>query len=206
MLEGGAGEAPGRTFSETAIAQTCTRAVRERWTLKDVEAALLQSTLISYRSRNSDAAIYGGDTGHRYSNSAPEMYTYNCPWNDWTPPSESERLFREAAQARARACEDHVSRRVRVRIVSQTQTGTKDTVVFATLEVNDAGKEVLVLRRGADTLASLVKRRIRVTPDPNDPCLNVLTVRNRNVSAPSLLLRFEDTRRLEIFSGWLARA
>jgi hypothetical protein len=192
----------GPSFAEAAIALTCERAVRECWTRADMDAALLQSALVSYRSHEDYAQTYGGDTGNRYSDSDAGMYTSNCPWNDWTPPSESERLFLAAA-AGPRVV-DAVSRRVRVRIVPQTEgTVQAGVIVFATLEVNDAGKEVIVIRRGADTLATLIKRKIRMTPHLTLPGHHVLTASARNAVAPLILFRFEDARRLEVFERML---
>jgi len=71
------------------------RAVRESWTHEDCIAAVYQAHLLPYRSAP-DAQVA---LGFRYINSAPEDYTHNAPWNNWTPPSKSQAIF-EAAQAR----------------------------------------------------------------------------------------------------------
>jgi hypothetical protein len=69
-------------------------------------------------------------------------------------------------------------------------------VAFATVEMNVKGKEVLVIRRGTETLASLVLRRIHLT---SDKMLIKLTVATRRQGVPSIYLRFEDVKRLEAF-------
>ena len=193
---------PAGTFE----AATFERAVRESWTQDDWHSSLLQSSLVSYRSRETYAEVFGGDdviNYPRYINSAPEDYSRNCPWNDWTPPSESRRIFNEAASAQR---VDRVSLRVRVRIVQLQESGHKEVIVFATLEVNNSGNECIVLRRGAVELASLTKREIRMTPHPDAPGLHVLTARNPNLNAPLILLRFENTRRHMVFENMLALA
>jgi hypothetical protein len=69
-------------------------------------------------------------------------------------------------------------------------------VAFATVEMNVKGKEVLVIRRGTETLASLVLRRIHLT---SDKMLIKLTVATRWPGVPSIYLLFEDVKRLEAF-------
>eukprot|EP00001_Collodictyon_triciliatum_P167637 29624_4 len=70
---------------------------QEGWTTRDLYAAFLQASLLSYRSSRDAEHKYGD----RYINSAPSDYKHNCPWNDWTPPSKSIELFQAAAEASA---------------------------------------------------------------------------------------------------------
>ena len=64
----------------------------------------------------------------------PEYYAYNCPWFDWTTPSESAQLFH-------------------------------DTTTTTHVDKVSHHKEVLVIRRGTETLTSLVHLRIHLTSD-----------------------------------------
>ena len=149
----------GEQFWMYVIRKTTQRALSESWTPEDIQAAEMQSSLLSYRSHERAAEDYG----FRYVDSAPEDYAHNTPWNDWTPPSESARLFQAAATT---PYVDPVSRRIRVHLSTCPDITAHATVAFATVEVNIKGKEVLVLRRGTETLASLVLRRIHLTCDP----------------------------------------
>jgi hypothetical protein len=72
-------------------------------------------------------------------------------------------------------------------------------VAFTTVEMNDKGKEMLVVRRGATTLASIVLGRIHLTFCLPDKMLIELKVATRRTGVPSIYLRFEDVRRLEAF-------
>ena len=176
-------------FWSGAIEKTYQRALSESWTKEDVLAALIQASLLSYRSHETAADDYG----ICYVESAPEYYAHNCPWNDWTTPSESARLFHAAT---ATPHVDKVSRRIRVHLSTCPDITAHATIAFATVEVNIKGKEVLVLRRGTETLASLVLRRIHLT---SDKMLIKLTVATRRHGVPSMYLRFEDVKRLEAF-------
>ena len=115
--------APGDSdFWATARAATRARAVLERLTLADCAAAVYQSSLLSYRSA-ADAALKWriGDEGRfRYSDSMPDVYTHNAPWNDWTPPSVSQALFEAARKAAAPTA---VQSRVRVLLAPQRDLG-----------------------------------------------------------------------------------
>jgi hypothetical protein len=176
-------------FWSGAIEKTFQRALSESWTKEDVLAALIQASLLSYRSHETAADDYGC----RYVESAPEYYAHNCPWNDWTTPSESARLFHAATTT---PHVDKVSRRIRVHVITSPDITAHAIVAFATVEMNVKGKEVLVIRRGTETLASLVLRRIHLT---SDKMLIKLTVATRRQGVPSIFLRFEDVKRLEAF-------
>ena len=179
-------------FWTCVIRKITQRALSERWTQEDTQAAVMQSSLLSYRSHETAAEDYG----FRYVESAPEDYAHNTPWNDWTPPSQSARLFQAAATA---SYVDSVSRRIRVHVVTSSDVAAHAMVAFATVEMNVKGKEALVLRRGAETLASLVLRRIRLTSDPVDMMVIELKVATNRPGVPSIYLRFEDVKRLEAF-------
>ena len=176
-------------FWTDAIRKTFQRALSERWTQEDIHAAVMQGSLLSYRSHEAATDNYG----FRYVESAPENFAHNCPWNDWTPPSESARLFHAATTT---PHVDKVSRRIRVHVITSPDITAHAMVAFATVEMNVKGKEVLVIRRGTETLASLVLRRIHLT---SDKMLIKLTVATRRQGVPSIYLRFEDVRRLEAF-------
>ena len=176
-------------FWSGAIEKTYQRALSESWTKEDVLAALIQASLLSYRSHETAA----DDHGFRYVESAPEYYAHNCPWNDWTTPSESARLFHAATTT---PHVDKVSRRIRVHVITSPDITAHAMVSFATVEMNVKGKEVLVIRRGTETLASLVLRRMHLTADK---MLIKLTVATRRQGVPSIYLLFEDVKRLEAF-------
>jgi hypothetical protein len=76
-------------------------------------------------------------------------------------------------------------------------------VAFATVEMNVKSKEVLVIRRGTETLASLVLSRIHLT---SDKMLIKLTVATRRQGVPSIYLLFEDVKRLNAFIIMSSRA
>ena len=78
-------------------------------------------------------------------------------------------------------------------------------IAFASRELNAAGKEALVVRRGQDILASLILRKICITSDLADRRLIMMTVATRSRIAPSpkIYLRFENDKRLESFKGLL---
>jgi hypothetical protein len=180
-------------FWTDVIRRTFQRALSERWTQEDIQAAVMQGSLLSYRSHEAAADDYG----FRYVESAPEDYAHNCPWNDWTPPSESARLFQAAA---TNPYVDPVSRRIRVHVVTSADITAHAMVAFATVEMNVKGKEVLVVRRGAETLASLVLQRIHLTSYlPGGKMLIELKVATSRPGVPSIYLRFEDVKRLEAF-------
>ena len=179
-------------FWTDAIKKTFQRALSERWTQEDIHAAVMQGSLLSYRSHEAATDNYG----FRYVESAPENFAHNCPWNDWTPPSESARLFQAAATT---PYVDPVSRRIRVHVVTSADVAAHAMVAFTTVETNDRGKEMLVVRRGATTLASIVLGRIHLTFCLPDKMLIELKVATRRTGVPSIYLRFEDVRRLEAF-------
>jgi hypothetical protein len=192
-------------FWSDAVEKTYQRSLSESWTQEDIQAALIQASLLSYRSHETAADGYG----FRYIESAPEHYAHNCPWNDWTTPSESARLFRAASTT---PYVDPVSRRIRVHVVTSSDIAARAVVAFATVEMNVKGKEVLVIRRGAETLASLVLRRIHLTSDPKsdpksvDKMILKLEISTSRPGVPSIYLRFEDVKRLNAFVVMLSYA
>jgi hypothetical protein len=149
----------------------------EGWTTEDLYAAYLQASLLSYQSaqisveerlRSYWNQIWNQD-GRRDIKAAPTDYAHNCPWNDWTPPSESHRLF-QAAQANRRP--EPIDQRVRVRACLSTDSQEyrlsreKLLVVFASVEVDTTSARALVLRRGSDILAHIPVASIRISQDP----------------------------------------
>ena len=76
-----------------------------------MQAGLLQARLVSNQACNISAReelfeqvlLLGLDGQPRYTSTSPATYTHNCPWNDWTPPSELRWRHAAAAAAHARA-------------------------------------------------------------------------------------------------------
>jgi hypothetical protein len=80
-------------------------------------------------------------------------------------------------------------------------------IAFASRELNAAGKEALVVRRGQDILTSLILRKICITSDLTDRRLIMMTVATRSrAPSPKIYLRFENDKRLESFKGLLRLA
>lgn len=109
-----------------AYEATMARAALEHWSDDDMSAALLQASLMSYRSAadavNTVTWPWNGER-FRYMNSAPEEYMHNCPWNDWVPPSVSIALFHAAAARNAAAGSTPVQSRVRVLLAPHRDIG-----------------------------------------------------------------------------------
>jgi hypothetical protein len=186
----------GATIVDTILS----RAVQEHWTAEDVLSAYFQCSLLSYRSTPETP-------GPRYIRSAPEDYVHNCPWNDWTPPSVSERLF-EVANSNSPS--DPVRRRVRVHVVASARADEQRLIAFATVEKNAHGKDVLVLRRGADILGSQMLCRIDVRPDPTDKMIRKILIssatgahKTTTNGVLSTYLRFEDDTKLYAFDAMI---
>ena len=169
---------------------------REGWTTRDLYAAFLQASLLSYRSSRDAEDKYG----YRYINSTPSDYEHNCPWNDWTPPSKSIELFQAAAEATANKC-DIVSRRVRVHLCREAAPESDTVIAFASIETNQRSTTCLRLRRGADILASLPVATLSV--GIVDRGLLVLSTPGATGALPSLWLKFETNARLTKFCSML---
>ena len=171
----------------------------EDWTAHDLFASLLQCSLLSYRSHESYAERFGDldrtdVQGPRYVNSAPEEYVHNCPWNDWTPPSQSQALF-ERAQANRK--QEPIDLRVRVRVSGQPAPVRDTQVAFASIETNAQGKPSVVVRRGATVLAAMAISTLHAEGVSGNVLQVVLTSTPKNAAAPtaSLCLTFEDKAR-----------
>jgi hypothetical protein len=180
----------------------------EGWTTEDLYAAFLQASLLSYQSAQISAEerlrshwnqIWNQD-GRRDIKSAPTDYAHNCPWNDWTPPSESHRLF-QAAQANRRP--EPIEQRVRVRACISPDSQEcklsieKLLVAFASVEVDASSARALVLRRGSDILAHIPVASIRFSQDPAQhriTCLSTVVP-----SSVFVCLYLEDARRVDAF-------
>jgi hypothetical protein len=172
---------------------------QEGWTTRDLYAAFLQASLLSYRSSRDAQDKYG----YRYINSTPSDYEHNCPWNDWTPPSKSIELFQAAAEARANM-PDIVSRRVRVHLSREAAAESDTVIAFASIETNQEGTTCLRLRRGADILVSVPVATLSVAIV--DRGLLVLSTIGATGELPSLWLKFETNVRLTKFCDILELA
>lgn len=161
------------------------RAARESWTPADMVAAHLQTSLLSYRSPSDAATKYG----LRYIDSAPEDYANNTPWNNWTPPSASRRLF-EAAQARE--IQGLFEQRFRVSLCLARENFEKSVIAFATVQINKDGKWALCLRRGGDILVDVPLDAICIQREPTSD--KILTVSSKEPSE-SISMCFKDPSR-----------
>ena len=169
---------------------------QEGWTTRDLYAAFLQASLLSYRSSRDAQDKYG----YRYINSTPSDYEHNCPWNDWTPPSKSIELFQAAAEASANKS-DIVLRRVRVHLCREAAPESDTVIAFASIETNQEGTTCMRLRRGADILASLPVATLSVATV--DRGLLVLSTTGATGALPSMWLKFETNARLTKFCDML---
>jgi hypothetical protein len=165
------------------------RCVAENWTAGDLAAAVYQCALLSYRSAADAEQTYG----EGYVKSGPEDYAHNCPWNDWTPPSQSQALF---TQATANKKPEAIDLRVRVRVGSSSAPESATAIAFASVETNSRGNSCLVVRRGADVLSSMAIATLHA--DAVSPKLVVLTATPKKGATPAapLCLTFEDKKRL----------
>lgn len=202
---------PTRAFDGAAAADAVAARVHaEGWDVDDVRAAGLQASLLSYQSRTISAVERArsrwnqiwNPTGLRDVVCSPADYEHNAPWNDWTPPSESRRLFEAANLATAEAASrdaSGVSTRVRVRVRPSADSGERgEKIAFASAEVDEQGAKALVLRRGCKMLAHLPMPMftISVRQEPmHERILHVVTV--SSFSGVSVCLYIENTRRLD---------
>jgi hypothetical protein len=170
---------------------------QEGWTTRDLYAAFLQASLLSYQSSR-DAE---DQHGYRYINSKPSGYEHNCPWNDWTPPSKSIELFQAAAEATANKC-DIVSRRVRVHLCREAAPESDTVIAFASIETNQEGTTCLLLRRGAEILASLPVARVSVAISCRG-LPTMLSTTGATEAESSLWIKFETDANLTKFCGML---
>ena len=170
---------------------------QEGWTTRDLYAAFLQASLLSYRSSRDAEDKYG----NRYMNSTPSDYKHNCPWNDWTPPSKSIELFQAAAEAGANKS-DFVFRRVRVLLFHEAAPESDTVIAFASIESNQEGTTCLRLRRGVEILSSLPVATLSVAIVGRG-LLELSTSGATAASLPSLWLKFETDARLAKFCDLL---
>jgi hypothetical protein len=190
------------------------RAQAESWEDSDVTAACLQASLLSYQSAEISAEerlespwnrIYNQD-GRRYIKSAPEDYRHNCPWNDWTPPSDSRRRFRTAQSEQKRTSSISLCVRVRVCLSPDSlERGEKTTIAFASVEFDAAGAKSLVLRRGSQILARMPLSTICIRKeDAHDRVMRVsANVPSHLPSNMSICLHLEDEQRLHTLCALL---
>lgn len=175
------------------------RYTTEAWTTEDLFAAMLQASLLSYRS----SPDLKDKHGSRYVDSAPEDYANNCPWNDWTPPSQSAKLFADAHVKLASQPQEVVSQRVRVRLSSEAAPDEDTLIAFASVEKNRRGRQCLLLRRGADILASMAIGTLRGTCMPERRVLLSSTLAPGATHTPFICLKFENDQRLHKFCDML---
>ena len=172
---------------------------REGWTTRDLYAAFLQTSLLSYRSSREAQDKYG----YRYINSTPSDYEHNCPWNDWTPPSKSIELFRAASEASANKS-DIVLRRVRVRVSLFKALTQSSLIAFASIEMGNVGSPCLRLRRGANILGSMTLSSLK-TERIGDLVIGLLPDEGSLAgvpaipTTPSIYLHFENHTRVTKF-------
>jgi hypothetical protein len=169
---------------------------QEGWTTRDLYAALLQASLLSYRSSRDAEDKYG----NRYINSTPSDYKHNCPWNDWTPPSKSIELFQAAAEAGSNKS-DLVLQRVRVHLFHEAAPESDTVIAFASIETNQEGTTCLRLRRGVEILSSLPVATLSVAIVGRG--LLELSTSGATAALPSLWLKFETDARLAKFCDLL---
>lgn len=162
--------APRPTATATAITEAVsTRMHDEAWESRDIYVAFLQASLLSYKSAaispeeraRSEWNQWWNADGSRYVACAPTDYVHNCPWNDWTPPSEARR---RAAAAKAAHPSPGLAR-IRVHVCRSSeshQRGEQMVVAFASVDEDTDGARTLVLRRGCETLAALPLGRFTV--------------------------------------------
>jgi hypothetical protein len=191
--------APERSMMAGKVDAIERRYLAEDWTAHDIFASLLQSSLLSYRSDESYAEIYGdldrtAADGPRYVNSTPEDYLHNCPWNNWTPPSKSLALFQQAHDNRKH---EPIEMRIRVRISDQPVPKSQTEVAFASIEDNDKGKKSVVIRRGAIVLSSMTISTMHAEGVRHNLLQVVLSTTPKNAadSTASVCLTFEDEKR-----------
>ena len=172
---------------------------REGWTTRDLYAAFLQASLLSYRSSRDAQDKYG----YRYISSTPSDYQHNCPWNDWTPPSKSIELFRAASEASANKS-DIVLRRVRVRVSPFGTLTQSSLIAFASIEMGNVGSPCLRLRRGANILGSMTLSSLK-TERIGDLVIGLLPDEGSLAgvpaipTTPSIYLHFENRTRVTKF-------
>ena len=97
---------------------------------------MYQCSLLSYRSDSDTEETYG----QGYVKSAQGDYAHNCPWNNWTPPSQSLALFKQAASNKK---PESIDLRVRVKVASSPHAGPEcpTTIAFASVETNTRGNK-----------------------------------------------------------------
>ena len=172
------------------------RSNREGWTTSDLYAGFLQSSLLSYRSSQSNN-VDQERMLPPWNQCAPEDYAHNCPWNDWTPPSKSRHLF-QAAQAKRRA--EPAEQRVRVHVCLSPDSkakGDNTMVAFASVEVRADGSKIFLLHRGSEILAHLPLASIRISQDPTSS--QIFLVSTVTPSSVSVFLYLEDAQRVHAF-------
>jgi len=171
------------------------RFMDEGWTTDDLYAALLQASLLTYRSSEDAEERYG----FRYVKSAPEDYSSNCPWNDWPPPSKS--------LLHANFNQRNVLKRVRVHLHREPIPESYAVIAFASVETEETGA-CLCLRRGAHVMASISVAMLSATIVGQRLVMLATTSYTTDLAVPvaQVLLKFEDDERLRKFCDMLLEA
>jgi hypothetical protein len=182
---------PAEFWSSTQAA-TVARAVAEGWTQADCKAAVLQSSLLSFRAHPDESC------GRDCSPYSPENLMHNAPWNDWTAPSKGYLRF-EAAMARKK--QERIDKRVRVRLCgAPNYEGLRHgKIVFATVEIDSRGVNSLLLRRGATILAALDITQLQVAQMDE----RLIRLSTDSTAAPVVYLSFENRARVSKFWNML---
>ena len=201
---------PPTTFSEDMYNAVVARAQAESWEDSDVTAAFLQASLLSYQSADISAEerleslwnrIYDQD-GRRYVKSAPQDYRYNCPWNDWTPPSDSRRRFMAAQSEQKRKSSINLCVRVRVCLSPYSlERGEETMIAFASVESDALGAKSLVLRRGSHILARMPLSIICIHQEHGYD--RVLRMSTMEPSQMSIYLHLENEQRFHTLCALL---
>ena len=180
----------------------------EVWEAHDVYVAFLLASFLSFKSSPRASSpeeraqslwnqMWNMDSA-RDSPCAPTDYAHNCPWNDWTLPSEARR---RTAAAKATNPEPGLARiRVGVcRTPNSQARGEQMVVAFATVAVDADCARALVLHRGCQTLVAMPLGRTNV-----EHCGSIVRLLLIGSSIAPVFLHLEDVQRRDAFSALVA--
>lgn len=194
ILEDSSQDDPQTHLWEWCRDATAARAETEGWSYDDNVAAFIQCSFLSsaFHPLNADRLEPSACPG------SPTDFVHNAPWNDWTPPSNSIKMF-EKAQANKKT--ELVEKRVRVHVcASPDAAGQRNRVIaFASVEII-AGKKCLQLRRGSAILASITVSSLQVTCIGDRMIMLAPRPHSKLATRPVVFLSFEDQARISKFS------
>lgn len=177
------------------------RALRESWTVDDCRAAAIQALLLTYKSTADAGDMYGS----RYVDSAPEDYVYNCPWNDWNPPSKATLqtsmpgVARDLVRAILCTSLDQVPSHFVFRARRHKETRNPNfSIVFASVDQHSDGSRGLILRRGGNILACVLLHTLHCTFRERGVVLAPRTG-EQTTNGPKVCLKFESDDKLSKF-------